>query len=196
MESQRKRTWRRWAAATLGAMMVLVGVGFATMSLVSLSGGASGSIAATAGAAPAASPGGPEDRTLYLTVPEIGLKDVAVHDSASEEKLEESAIHLPGTGFPWQAGANTYIAGHRLGTLGTGSFLIFFELNELERGDEINLSDSTGREYDYRVTETLVVGPGEVEVTEPVPGKSVVSLQTCTLPDFSRRIVVRAELMA
>jgi len=27
-----------------------------------------------------------------------------------------------------------------------------------------------------------------------VPGKSVVSLQTCTLPDYSRRLVVQGEL--
>ncbi len=32
-------------------------------------------------------------------------------------------------------------------------------------------------------------------MTEPVPGKSVVSLQTCTLPDYSQRYVVQAELV-
>jgi hypothetical protein len=29
-----------------------------------------------------------------------------------------------------------------------------------------------------------------------VPGKSIVSLQTCTLPEYSDRLVVRGELLA
>ena len=60
-------------------------------------------------------PGGPEDKTLYLSVPRLGIEDPAVFASISEEKLKESAIHIPATGFPWQDGANVYIAEHRLG---------------------------------------------------------------------------------
>ena len=33
-------------------------------------------------------------------------------------------------------------------------------------------------------------------VTEPIPGESIVSLQTCTLPDFAERLVVQAELVS
>ncbi len=82
-----------------------------------------------------------------------------------------------------------------MGYFGTDSFLVFFRLNELERGDEITLRDSFGREYTYRVTEQLVVGPEEVRVADPVPGKSIVSLQTCTLPDYSDRLIVRGEMV-
>ncbi len=82
-----------------------------------------------------------------------------------------------------------------MGYYGTDSFLIFFRLNELERGDEITLKDSLGNEYTYRVTEQLVVGPENVGVMDPVPGKSLVSLQTCTLPDYSDRLVVRGEMV-
>jgi sortase A len=42
----------------------------------------------------------------------------------------------------------------------------------------------------------MVVGPQEVQVMNPVAGKSVVSLQTCTLPDFSERLVVQGERVA
>jgi sortase A len=45
----------------------------------------------------------------------------------------------------------------------------------------------------YRVFNRVVASPDDVRVTEPVPGKSVVSLQTCTLPDYSKRLVVQAE---
>ncbi|MDQ4004084.1 MAG: sortase [Actinomycetota bacterium] len=31
---------------------------------------------------------------------------------------------------------------------------------------------------------------------DPVAGKSIVSLQTCTLPDYSDRLIVRGELVA
>jgi sortase A len=181
---------------TLGVMMMVAGVGLIAMFFVGPPGGTSGSIPATDNLASSTDAGGPSDTTLYLTVPKIGLEDAKVYDSLSEEKLEESAIHVPGTGFPWQPGANTYIAGHRLGYFGTGSFLIFSRLNELEQGDEIIVEDSAGQEYVYRVTEQMVVGPEDMRVTEPVPGRSVVSLQTCTLPDFSERLVVRGDLVS
>ena len=83
-----------------------------------------------------------------------------------------------------------------MGYFGTDSFLVFFRLNELERGDEISLADSLGNEYIYRVTEQLVVEPGDVGVLNPVLGKSIVSLQTCTLPDYSDRLIVRGEMVA
>jgi len=37
------------------------------------------------------------------------------------------------------------------------------------------------------------VGPDEVSVTRPLPGKNIVSLQTCTLPDYSDRLIIQAE---
>ena len=137
---------------------------------------------------------GPADKTLYLTIPKLGLEDIKVYDSLSEEKLADSTIHVPQTGFPWQPGANTYIAGHRLGFAGSDSFLVFLRLNELERGDEVTLKDSTSREYIYRITGAMEVTPEDVEVMSPVAGKSIISLQTCTFPDFSNRLIVRGEL--
>ena len=140
-------------------------------------------------------PGGPEDKTLYLTVPKLGLKDVRAYNSVSEEKLKKSTVHIPATGFPWQKGANTYIAGHRVGYEGTNSYLVFYYLDQLAEGDEILLEDSAGTRYTYRVTDQLVVDPDNVEVMEPEEGKSLVSLQTCTLPDYKQRLIVQGELV-
>jgi sortase A len=39
-----------------------------------------------------------------------------------------------------------------------------------------------------------VVNPDAYYVTDPVPGRSVVSLQTCTLPNYAQRLIVQAEL--
>jgi sortase A len=140
-------------------------------------------------------PGGPEDKTLYLTIPKIGLEDIPAFDTVSEEKLRDGTVHIPATGYPWQEGANVYIAGHRLGYENTLSYYVFFRLDELSKGDEILLEDSTGGSYRYRVTEQVVVGPDSVEVMNPVEGKSLVTLQTCTLPDYEDRLIVQGELV-
>jgi sortase A len=117
-------------------------------------------------------PGGSKDKTLYLTVPKIGLADVPVFDSVREEKLTAGAVHVPATGFPWQEGANTYIAGHRIGYPNTGSYKVFYDLDLLAPGDEIFVADSGGREYAYRVTSQVVVGPDDVEVMNPMEGRT------------------------
>ena len=140
-------------------------------------------------------PGGPDDKTLYLTVPALGLTDVPIYDSVKDKKLKKSVVHIPATGFPWQEGANTYIAGHRLGYEGTGSYLIFYYLDQLGEGEEILLEDEAGGKYEYRVTEQKVVDPDNVEVMEPEEGKSLVSLQTCTLPDYKQRLIVQGKLV-
>ena len=99
----------------IGAVMVLVGLGLVALFFVWPPGGTAGDLPTGAGAGPTDAPA---DGTLYLTVPKIGLEDVTVHTSLSEEDLDDSTIHLPDTGFPWQPGANTYIAGHRMGFFG------------------------------------------------------------------------------
>ena len=140
----------------------------------------------------------PRDHAMTLSVPELAHADrvpVATGGASDERALREGALHLEGTGFPWQRGANTYIAGHRLGFPGTKSNLLFWDLGELKDGDRVELEDASGRVYHYRVFRKTVVGPNATGITKPVPGKSVVSLQTCTLPDYKERLIVQAELV-
>ncbi len=128
-----------------------------------------------------AAPIAPGDPTMYMSIPKLGLSNVTVLDDVSEEGgLMAGAGHLPGTGFPWIPGANTYIAGHRIGFPGTGSDRIFYNLPLLSSGDEIFLQDTLGRVYRYRVSKVFAVSPRDVWVMDPVAGKDVVSLQTCT----------------
>ena len=139
----------------------------------------------------------PKNSTLKLTVPEMQrVKDVPVYDgpAGDEAALHDGALHLSSTGFPWQRGANVYIAGHRLGFPGTKSYLVFWDLNTLKNGDKVILSDANGTRYTYEVFKKFVVDPGDVHVTQPVAGKNVVTLQTCTLPDYQQRLIVQAEL--
>lgn len=143
--------------------------------------------------------GGPEDKTLTVTIPDMArVEDARVPDAEGDDEAalkENAAIHLKGTGFPWQEESNTYLAGHRLGYPGTDSFLAFYDLNKLENGDEVYVNDAEGTEYTYRVYKSFVVDPDDTWVTEPVEGKNVLTLQTCTLPDYSQLIITRAELV-
>ena len=148
-------------------------------------------------------PAVPDDPTLFLTVPKLGLYNHTVRNDDSEQALDLGAIKMPGTDFPWQEGdKNTYIACHRLGWPGTESYNQCLNLPSIREGDEILLKDTNGMVYDYRVSETLTVGPNDSWVMEPLTGKDVVSLQTCieapgdylTLgPNWMARFVVRAE---
>jgi sortase A len=140
----------------------------------------------------------PEDKVLRLTIPKmdqiendkiptgLGTDDQLFHDYA--------AVHLKRSGYPWQKVANVYIAGHRLGFPGTASHLAFYDLNELEDGDEFTIEDAKGRVYTYEVFNKFIAGPKNFAVIRPIEGKNIVSLQTCTLPDYTTRLIVRGEL--
>jgi len=139
----------------------------------------------------------PEDKTLRITIPAMKR----VHDAKipyaggfDENAFKYHAgVHLRGTGSPWQKVANVYIAGHRLGYVGTPSWLGFWDLNNVETGDKVFVTDSMGRRYVYKVFKEFIVAPDAVHVTQPLKGRNVLTLQTCTLPDYSERLIVQAE---
>ena len=122
---------------------------------------------------------GPSDPTMYLSVPSLGISGTPVIDENSEAALTAGTMHLPGTGFPWQDGANTYIAGHRVGYPGTPSDHIFYNLPSMSMGDEVTLTDSNGDTYTYAVSEMFAVTPFDTYVTGPT-GTDTVTLQVCT----------------
>lgn len=191
------------------ASLVLVGAGVALVAVFFLGQSSTGSTGSSASGfnvptlksatGPVdTSPNAPKDKTLKLTVPKMSrVNNLTVYDAEGddEEKLKESAIHLKGTGFPWQKEANVYIAGHRLGYPATGSFLVFYDLDKLRNGDEVFITDANGKKYTYKVFREFIVDPTDLSVTEPIKGKNIVTLQTCTLPDYTQRIIVQAELV-
>lgn len=141
----------------------------------------------------------PDDRTLKLSVPAMKrVDDIPVTTASTDDAavLDNGALHARGTGFPWEAGANVYIAGHRIGYPGTDSYLLFLDLDKLVAGDSVLLTDAKGTLYEYRVYDSFRVSPNRVSVMKPLPGnKPILSLQTCTLPDYEDRLIVRAELV-
>ncbi len=125
----------------------------------------------------------------------LSVYDAPVMDSASEEALEQGVIHVPETPMPWdeRRQKNVYLAGHRLGYPGTGSRMIFFNLDKLAKGDSIILKDRSGTVYEYEVSEIFVVDPNADWAMDPVRDRDMLTLQTCTYPTFENRIIVRAD---
>jgi sortase A len=192
---ERRRRRKSRVVSTLALLIVLAGLGLVGYALL----GEDSPLKAVSDASKdeEEEPASVKDTKLKLTIPEMErVQDLDVYDTPwdDESALETGAQHLQGTGFPWEEESNVFIAGHRLGYLGTDSYLVFWDLDSLEEGDEVFLTDSDGTRYTYEVFENFVTGPYDWSVTEPVSGKNIVTLQTCTLPDYADRIIVQAEL--
>lgn len=132
---------------------------------------------------------------MTLTVRNIGIYNAPVMGNDSQRALDNGIVHVPETSLPWDdtPQTNVYLAGHKLGWPGTGSRMIFYNLGDLQRGNEVVLEDRRGNRYKYRVSETFVVGPYDSWVMGQVRNRDMVTLQTCTGPGFSQRLIVRAD---
>lgn len=145
----------------------------------------------------------PDNTYMTLTVPAMGISDIPVVEGTGEASLSQGAGHYSGSGYPWVAGSNTYIAGHRLGYPGTPSDHVFWNLPKLTMGDKIYVTDSNGHTYTYVVSDILEVPVDDLSVTGPT-GTDTVSLQTCIEnygdywtpgPNWNVRYIVRGTLV-
>jgi sortase A len=135
----------------------------------------------------ATAPPEPGDPVARLVVPAIGIDQVIVSGVGLDE-LKKGPGHYPDTPLPGEIG-NAAIAGHR-STFGAP----FARVDELERGDEIDVTRPDGTRYVYRVVDWRIVEPTEVSVIANTPDAQL-TLTSCW-PKFSaaKRIVVRAVL--
>jgi sortase A len=120
-------------------------------------------------------PVAPDDPTMYLNVPKLGISGALV--AGGETGLELGAQLV--SGAPWVPGSNTYIAGHRVGFPGTGSDHIFYSLPAMTEGDEISLEDTLGQVHKYRVSNVFAVTPFDTWVMDSTDD-DMISLQVCT----------------
>ncbi|MDP8971080.1 MAG: class E sortase [Actinomycetota bacterium] len=106
-------------------------------------------------------------------------------------ELQRGPGHYPGTAAPGQRG-NFAVAGHRT-TYGAP----FFNLDQLQPGDQVLVTDRAAVRHTYRVVQQRIVGPADTWVLGPDPlgtGRPTVTLTTCH-PRFSdrQRLIVFAE---
>lgn len=119
---------------------------------------------------------------------------LAVVNGVTPGHLTAGPGQYPGTASPGQPG-NFAVAGHRT-TYGAP----FFNLDQVEAGDEVVVAGRAGQTYVYRVTTTQVVTPDDTWVigSDPLrrgPDARTLTLTTCH-PRFSdrQRLIVFAEL--
>ena len=126
------------------------------------------------------------EAVAMLRIPRIGVEK-AVVEGVGIDDLQKGPGHYPDTPMPGQPG-NAAIAGHRT-TYGAP----FFELDQLEMGDEILVRTLQG-EFRYEVDRISVVRPTQVEVLDPTE-EARLTLTTCN-PRFSaaQRLIVSAVL--
>lgn len=144
------------------------------------------------------SPDPPATKKMAISVPKLGLKDVAVPTGFRQEELDrEGLLRMKDSGLPWEEGSNTFIAGHALGYPWTRVPRAFHGLEKLMPGDDIFLTSADGRRYAFEVYDKMTVEPDDTWVMDPVEDRTVVSLQTCVpIPTFENRLIVRGKLVS
>ncbi|RZT81878.1 LPXTG-site transpeptidase (sortase) family protein [Micromonospora violae] len=120
-------------------------------------------------------------------------KNWVVVEGVTQQDIRFAPGHYPTSALPGQVG-NFSVAGHR-------NRATFWRLDELNEGDPIVVESKTDW-YVYRVSQTRIVKPTQVEVVAPVPGepdkkptKRMLTLTTCN-PKFDnyQRLIIHAEL--
>ena len=119
-----------------------------------------------------------------IDIPRLGLAAI-IAEGDSPAILKHAVGHLADSALPGETG-NVVLAGHR--------DTFFRPLKQVRVGDTITVKTRRG-DFDYLVESTLVVSPDDVEVLEPVGGRTL-TLVTC-YPFFyvgsaPNRFIVRA----
>ena len=128
-----------------------------------------------------------------LVIPKIGV-NIKIVEGGDESALYRGSWHIPNTSTPPQGG-NTVLTVHRFQYLAGPNTLALAD--KLEVGDVIIVYWKTGAdtvtEYDYRITETKLVQPNQVEILNNTPTPRL-TVFTCA-PMFStkQRLVLIAE---
>ncbi|MEU4566048.1 class E sortase [Micromonospora sp. NPDC023956] len=127
-----------------------------------------------------------------LHIPGID-KNWVVVEGVNQKDIRYAPGHYPDSAMPGELG-NFSVAGHR-------NRATFWRLDELDDGDAI-VVETKDTWYVYRVSQSRIVKPSQVEVVAPVPGqlgakptRRMLTLTTCN-PKFDnyQRLIIHAEL--
>lgn len=122
-----------------------------------------------------------------IAIPTIGVT-TELRDQITQESIDLGPSHWPGTAAPGGFG-NAVIAGHR--SLHSAPF---HDLGNLRPGDPIVVTDASGRQFVYKVTESFVVKPDAMWIADQAPGH-LLTLFTChPIGSAAERLVIRATL--
>ncbi len=126
-----------------------------------------------------------------LIIPTIGVH-IPIVEGNDESVLYKGAWRRPNTGTP-DKGGNTVITGHRFHYIPPNN-KTFYNLNKVVKDSKVFVFWKE-KEYIYKVYETFIVEPTQVEIEEPMEG-NILTLYTChPLWTADKRLVVRAKLL-
>ena len=141
----------------------------------------------------------PKDPEFSVVIPKIGAnaKVLANVDAADEkaylEALNKGVAHAGGTKFPGESG-HIFLFAHSTDyfwNVGTYN-AIFYLLNKLTKGDEVDLFYQ-GQRYVYKVVDSVIAEPAQVEYLTRKSNKEFLTLQTCWPPGTTlKRLLVFA----
>lgn len=145
----------------------------------------------------------PQDPNYGIIIPKIGANSrVVANVDASDEKtylevLNRGVAHAWGTAFPGEGG-HIFLFAHSTDyfwNVGTYN-AIFYLLGKLQKGDEVDLFYK-GQRYTYKVINTTIVDPSQVEYLTRKTNKEFLTLQTCWPPGTTlKRLLVFATRVA
>ena len=145
----------------------------------------------------------PEDPNFSVVIPKIGAnaRVIASVDPANEreysEALKKGVAQALGTAFPGEGG-HIFLFAHSTDYWWNVSSYnaIFYLLGKLVKGDDINVF-YRGERFVYRVIDTKIVDPSEVEYITRKTNTEFLTLQTCwPLGTTFKRLLVFATRVA
>lgn len=145
----------------------------------------------------------PQDPNFSVVIPKIGANaKILSNIDASDEKayldaLNKGVAHALGTKFPGESG-HIFLFAHSTDyfwNVGTYN-AIFYLLNKLSKGDEVDLFYK-GQRYVYKVINSAIVDPSQVEYLTRKSNKEFLTLQTCWPPGTTfKRLLIFATRVA
>lgn len=208
-------SWRG-VVSSLGTSLVLTGLGGFAL-LMASSAVPGGVIQTVAGTMSAAAPEGAPGAAPVALASEAAPQRTITHLAIPSIELDTAVVVAPridlDDGTTWKVPA--FVAGHAQGTAGAGEpgnavllghltsltlGNVFQHLDRVQPGALVEVANTDGREYRYRVAQVENVARADVWVLDPTP-TATLSIITCsgvwlpTLWDYTERLVVRAELL-
>lgn len=145
----------------------------------------------------------PEDPSFSIVIPKIGAnaRIIPSVDTSNErvysEALKKGVAQAMGTAFPGEGG-HIFLFAHSTDYWWNVSTYnaVFYLLGKLEKGDDINIFYK-GERFVYRVIDSKIVDPSEVEYITRKTNQEFLTLQTCwPLGTTFKRLLVFATRVA
>ena len=125
-----------------------------------------------------------------IAIPEVGI-NLPIFKGLGNTELTYGAGTMKEDQV--MGGENNYsLASHHVFGIAGASDMLFSPLDKAKEGMKIYLTDKN-KVYTYVISEVKVVQPTEVAVVD-APGKSEVTLVTCTDAEATQRTIVKGEL--